>query len=44
MNAVCLLLMQANTVTNITAKESLKKKQSLNDWEVASVLMFPVNY
>lgn len=22
----------------------LKKKQSLNDWEVASVLMFPVNY
>ena len=25
MNAVCLLLMQAKTVTNITAKESLKK-------------------
>ena len=43
MNAVCLHLLQANTGTNITAKESLKK-QSLNDWEVASVLMFPLNY
>ena len=36
MNAVCLHLLQANTGTNITAKESLKKSKLLGNEVLSS--------